>query len=48
MMDDFQVGIIYDFIIKVYGLEKIEVTTVLKPWIWGENHWVLILSNPVA
>lgn len=33
----FEVGKSYDFIIKVYGLEKIEVTTVLKPWIWGEN-----------
>lgn len=33
----FKPGYTYDFIFKVYGLEKITVTTVLKPWIWGEN-----------
>lgn len=34
---DFLIGNTYDFIIKVYGLEKIEINTVLKPWIYGEN-----------
>lgn len=35
--NNFKPGYSYDFIIKVYGLEKIEVTAVLNPWIWGEN-----------
>ena len=34
-------GYTYDFIFKVYGLEKIQVTTVLKPWIWGENQEII-------
>jgi len=34
---DFEVGKSYDFIIKVYGLEKIEVIAVLKPWEFGEK-----------
>jgi hypothetical protein len=33
----FEVGKSYDFVIKVYGLEKIEVIAVLKPWEWQEN-----------
>ena len=32
----FEVGKSYDFVIKVYGLEKIEVNAVLEPWIFGE------------
>lgn len=34
-------GYTYDFIFKVYGLERIEVTTVLKPWVWGESQTVI-------
>ena len=33
----FEIGKSYDFIFKVYGLEKIQVSTVLEPWIFGEN-----------
>ena len=34
-------GYTYDFIFKVYGLEKIQVTTVLKPWIYGEQQEII-------
>jgi len=34
-------GYTYDFIFKVYGLEKIQVTTTLEPWIWGENQEIV-------
>lgn len=33
----FQPGTSYNFKIKVYGLERIEITTTLKPWVFGEN-----------
>ena len=33
----FEIGKSYDFIFKVYGLEKIQVYTVLEPWTFGEN-----------
>ena len=33
----FQPGTSYNFSIKVYGLEKIDITTTLKPWVFGEN-----------
>ena len=33
----FQPGTSYNFSIKVYGLEKIEIKTTLKPWVFGET-----------
>lgn len=35
--DPFKVGYSYNFVIKAYGLEEIEITTQLQPWVFGEN-----------
>ena len=34
---NFRIGYSYDFIIKVFGLEKIQINTILSPWMWKEN-----------
>ncbi len=33
----FQPGTTYNFQIKVYGLERIQIATTLQPWVFGEN-----------
>ena len=37
----FEPSYTYDFIFKVYGLEKIQVKTTLEPWIWGEKQEII-------